>query len=464
MVQNENNTETLPEFIPAPEDCNTPFPLRHIQHAYWSMRDGTNIHEYIELEGRDVDLERLNRSWNKLIKRHEMLRAVILPTGEQQISDQIPSYELQVSDLTGRTADSVHKKLEETRREMSHQAFPPDKWPLFDIRATCFNGRIRLHVSLSLLMLDLPSYERLFREWVQLYQDSEHFTAPPELSFRDYVLAEKKLKHTDLYRRSQAYWSDRLETMPSYPALPMNQNNQNAFVEQPHITRHILQMDPGLWKQIKQRVAKAGLTPVGLALAAFTDILGARSRHPHFTVNLTLADRLPFHPQVNEMIGNFSSMLPFEFDNSSCEPFTVRAERIQRQLDADMAHRYVNGMSLIQELTRRQKIADEMVMMPVGFTSGLGLGPGFGTAEDIFGEDIYGACQRPRVWLEHEFVEVAGVPWIVWMEAEGVFPENMVKKMVDAHHHLLKQLATSESAWAAPDWQRENEKYETQRR
>ncbi len=72
-----------------------PFPLTDIQYSYWVGRQGIlrwgNIatHFYIEIDGA-LDPERLERAWQRMLSRHEMLRAVVLPLGEQQVLEQPP--------------------------------------------------------------------------------------------------------------------------------------------------------------------------------------------------------------------------------------------------------------------------------------------------------------------------------------------------------------------------------------
>ena len=72
----------LPAVVPEPDQRYQPFPLLDLQQAYWVGRSGmftmgnVTSHAYWELESNDLDLERLQLAWPKLIERHDMLRAV----------------------------------------------------------------------------------------------------------------------------------------------------------------------------------------------------------------------------------------------------------------------------------------------------------------------------------------------------------------------------------------------------
>ena len=82
----------LPVISPSPEQRYKPFPLTDIQQAYWLGRQGIfdigNVapHAYLEIDNNDLDLERLNQAWQKLMERHDMLRMRLLPNGQQQVA------------------------------------------------------------------------------------------------------------------------------------------------------------------------------------------------------------------------------------------------------------------------------------------------------------------------------------------------------------------------------------------
>lgn len=436
------DSQALPQIVPAPEQRYEPFPLTDIQQAYWVGRqdafESGNVatHSYSELEGKGLDLVRLNVAWQKLIERHEMLRMVVLPTGEQQILEQVPPYEIELLDLEGADAESVAAHLEAIRAQMSHQVFPTEQWPLFEIRATRFGPQhLRLHLSFDLLIVDLGSLLRLFQEWYQLYNDLSHPLPPLTVSFRDYVLAEKSLEGSDLYERSREYWQSR--TLPPAPELSLANNPRSV---KSRFKRRETLIARETWAQLKRRGTKAGLTPSGIVLAAFAEILTVWSKSPRFTINLTLFNRLPVHPQINEIIGDFTSVTLLAVDNSSSDQFTVRTQRLQEQLWQDLEHRYFSGVRVLRSM--RQQGIDRT--MPIVFTSALGLGD---SGLEQFGEEIYGISQTPQVWLDHQVFEQDGNLVLTWDAVEELFPEGMLDDMFDVYGRFLRQLARSDSAW-----------------
>ncbi|MEA5549546.1 amino acid adenylation domain-containing protein [Anabaena cylindrica UHCC 0172] len=441
----------LSAIVPAPDDCYQSFPLTDIQQAYWLGRSEAfnlgNIaaHGYLELDTKNLDIERFNQAWQQLICRHDMLRVVILPDGQQQILAAVPFYEIEVLDLSGQTSESVTTKLESIRHQMSHEILPADKWPLFKLKATRLNQQdIRLHLSFDGLIADAWSMFVLGEEWYQLYQNPQFLLPPLELRFRDYVLAELALENTPQFQRSQEYWFKRLDTLPPAPELPIAKNPSSII--KPQFKRRTAQLDAEKWQQLKHRGNQVNLTPSAVLLSAFAEILSDWSKNPKFTINLTLFNRLPLHPQVNNLVGDFTSLTLLEVDNSITNKFVNRAQKLQQQLWQDLDHSYISGVRVQRKISRKR--ANYQLMLVV-FTSTLGL-ESLGQNTSVlnqFGEIVYGISQTPQVSLDHQVTEQNGRLVFNWDAVEELFPDGLLDDMFTAYCNLLEQLATKNSAW-----------------
>nr|ACN96039.1 non-ribosomal peptide synthetase module-related protein [Fischerella sp. MV11] len=453
QTENETVVENLPSVVPQLNMRFEPFSLTDIQQAYWVGRMGAfelgnvSTHIYLELLSRGLDLERLNLALQKLIERHDMLRAIILPDGQQQVLEKVPLYQIEILDLSRENEEAIAAGIDRVRQEMSHKVRPANQWPLFEFRVTLLNaGHVRLHVSIDAIILDGYSILTLFKEWSQLYEHPELALPPLEISFRNYIQAEQALRNTELYRRSQDYWFNRLDTLPKAPELPLAQKPH----QQQLFKRRVSELDKTLWQQLNQRAAKAGITASGVLIAAFAEILTVWSKSPDFTINLTLFNRLPLHPQVNNLIGDFTSLNLLEVHNDTNESFSTRATRIQKQLWQDLEHRYVTGVEVLREMSRRQGGA--RVTMPVVFTSALVLGS---LGEDAsvlnhFGDLGYSVSQTPQVWLDHQVINKNGALVLIWDAVEELFPEGLLDEMYESYCNFLKRLATSDQEWIKP--------------
>src|SRR5262249_1296592 len=159
----------LPPIVPDPDRRHEPFPLSDVQQAYWIGRlssfDLGNIasHSYTEIDIPDLQVERFNEALRRVIERHDILRAIVLPDGRQQILATTSASQVAVQDLRGLAPAVAEAALARVREEMSHQMLPLDRPPLFDMRLSLLDGRTRLHLSLDYLVADAWSAQILWR-------------------------------------------------------------------------------------------------------------------------------------------------------------------------------------------------------------------------------------------------------------------------------------------------------------
>ena len=457
----------LPVIVPSPQDRFTPFPLTDIQQAYWVGRSSeielgnVSSHGYSEIDYKGLDLERYERAWQKLIDRHDMLRMIIRPDGLQQVLENTPPFKIKVYDYRGKDEETVSNHLNSIREEMSHQILPTDRWPIFDIRATLLDeGVIRIHSSFDALINDGWSWVVISREFSRFYIEPETSLPPLELLFRDYVMAEIAFRESDIYLKSLAYWRERLKTMAPAPELPFA--TEPAALESPSFERHSYELDAGSWENLKTLAAKTDLTPSIVILSLFADVLALWSKNPRFTINLTLFNRLPLHPQVNDILGDFTTLNLLEVDRSVVDTFADRVRRVQKQLWEDLDHRYVSGVRVLREMARMQGGAPR-ALMPVVFTSTLihtktdqkrkAESTNKTSAEDATtSEFVYSISQTPQVWIDHQVTERDGKLRIIWDSVKGLFPEGMMDDMFNVYCNLLNRIANDESVWQEKTW------------
>ncbi|MEM9447035.1 MAG: amino acid adenylation domain-containing protein [Cyanobacteria bacterium P01_E01_bin.6] len=459
--RNQPSQEKLPTVIPNPDQRYQPFPLTDVQQAYWVGRSGafelSNIstHVYFEVETANLNLERFEQAWQNLIDRHDMLRAIVRPDGQQQILKQVPAYKIRVLDLHGKDPEIVASQLSQLREHLSHQVLPTDQWPLFEIQvAQLDEKKIRLCLSLDILIGDAWSFDIVFGELAELIQNPATFFSPLEFSFRDYVLAELALQDSTVYQRSKDYWLSRIPTLPSAPELPLAKNL--AAVKNPRFVHRTRRLNPEAWVRLKQQTREYNLTPSVLLLAAFAEVLSGWSKSPRFTLNLTLFNRLPLHPQVNQIMGDFTSLTLLAVDHSEQDSFAARSQRIQKQLWDDFDHRYFSGVQVLRELARLQKNPSG-VLMPVVFTSTLindGLSRSTPTEKlssiGRLGDVTYNISQTPQVYLDLQVNEMGGTLFVEMDAVEELFPAGLLDDMFAAYCRFLERLADQDELWHTP--------------
>ncbi|MBF2002107.1 MAG: amino acid adenylation domain-containing protein, partial [Synechococcales cyanobacterium M58_A2018_015] len=443
---------SLPSLTTDPDHRYQPFPLTDIQHAYWIGRNEAfelgNIatHGYREIETVGLTVAQVEQALQQLIARHEMLRVIVQPDGRQRILAEVDPYRIQTIDLRRQHPDSVAAQLAALRQRLSHQVLSTETYPLFDIQAAILDDQtIRFYVSFDVLIGDAWSVQLLGQELMQLLQNPAALLPPLTLSFRDYVLAEQQWRNSATYQQAERYWQQRLPNLPPAPELPLAQNP--AAIAAPQFVRRSGELSPALWQQLQQTAAHLNLTPSSVLLAAFADVLSRWSRQPAFTLNLTLFNRLPLHPEVNRIVGDFTSSLLLGIDPGQSASFAERAQRIQAQLWQDLDHRYVSGVKVLRLLSRRQQRTSG-ALMPVVFTSILHHAfPDASRTQTYQHQVVYSLSQTSQVYFDHQVAEVAGRLVFNWDTIDDLFPPGLLNDMFAAYTHLLEQLAYYPDRW-----------------
>ncbi|MFI1660841.1 amino acid adenylation domain-containing protein, partial [Streptomyces sp. NPDC020472] len=439
-----------------------PFPLTDLQQAYLVGRGdafelgNTSTYFQIEIDLEQVDLERLGASFRAMIERHDMLRAVFTAEGEQRVQREVPAYVIRETDVSHLSEGERKAALTAVHEEMRHQVFDTARWPLFDVRVTRIDDRvIRLHAGFDALVIDGFSTSILFKEWAAHYRGEE--LPELELRYRDYVRQARELESGPEYDRALAYWRDRLDTLPPAPQLPLAV--APSSLEHPVFNHRGATVPKEEWDRFKEHAAAAGVSPSAALCTAYSQVIAEWSATPDFCLNLLYFNRLPLHPQVGDVIGNFSTTLMLEIRDSADDTFATRANDVQARLWSDMEHSQVSGVQVLRELNRARG-ASVRAAAPVVFTSLVN----FAGQQDTErrgvvqylagigenGRQVSSSVRTPQVWLDHQAVEEAGELVLNWDVIEELFPAGCVDAMFAAYQRLLHELCRDPEAWRRP--------------
>ncbi|QKW10458.1 amino acid adenylation domain-containing protein [Streptomyces sp. NA04227] len=446
---------TLPVLVPDPDGRFAPFPLTDLQQAYLLGRAGyfplgdVPACFYAEFEAEDLDLEVLERAWQLVVNRHDMLRTVCTEDGAQQVLAQVPDYRFARADLRGEPAASTEERLAAIRTALTGEVRDPASWPLFDIAVTELDGRrARIHFVVDLLIADGTSLALLLGEWGTLLRDPGAQLPAPQVSFRDYVLALERAEESDAFRAARAYWLARVPSLPPAPELPLAKSPDE--IVRGHLTTHGLALSAERWARLREHALSLGLTPSMVLCWAYAAVLRSRTAGEAFTLNLTVSERVPVHPDIDRVAGEFTSVILLETALDAGEPVKSQIGSLQGQFRTDFAHRAFNGVRVLRELARADAEGGRS-LMPVVFTSALGDDEtSLGRAAQEFGELIHALTRTPQVHLDCQVFELHGELRVNWAVVTELFPEGLIESAFGAFGELLVRLADEPDVWARP--------------
>jgi pyochelin synthetase len=448
-----------------PGNRHEPFPLTDIQAAYLIGRTdayaygGVGCHAYVELEYADLDVDRVTSVWRDLVRRHDMLRAVIHHDGYQQVLPDVPALTVGSDDLTGLPPATAERRVRRTRARLSTREAPTDQWPLFDVHVTRTAERAVLHLAFDMLVVDHASLRLLLAEFRRSY-DGSPLSDAPRITFRDYVLARRALADTDGHARDRAYWTERLDTLPPAPELPLAETWEAAVTDPGEAGRAPASDDAVAFRRLEvllpaadrdrltERAARRGLTVSTALLAAYAETVGAWSRTSRFTLNVPTVDRPALHEDIDRLVGDFTSLELLAVDLDAPAAFAERTRAVGEQLLDDLAHPLFTGSDVLAELSRR---AGAPVLMPVVFTSALGTGA---TSEGVPPEVTYAVTRTPQVWLDCQVMHRGDALSLSWDIREGALAHGVADAMFEAYTALVRSLSAlgeaGEAAWDTP--------------
>lgn len=428
------------------EPGDQPFPLAPIQHALWVGRNsdqelgGVAAHLYVEFDGHGVDPDRLRLAARALSDRHPMLRVQILPDGTQRITDRalVPK----ITDLRHLDAAAADAQLERIREQKSHQILEGE---VLELALTLLpGGRTRVHVDLDMQAADAVSYRNFMADLAVLYQGGRL----PELgyTYRQYRSAFTA-RHPGPTEDDRRWWAERIPELPEPPAPPLVPLAEQANPRRNTRRHHFF--DAAAKESLFAAARRRGVTPAMAVAASYAGVLRRWSTNSHFLLNLPMFGREPYHPDVDKLVGDFTSSLMLDIDLTGTSTAAERAQVVQDALHTTARHSSYSGLSVLRDLTRHR---GTQVLAPFVFTSALGLGDLFaGAVTEQFGAPVWHISQGPQVLLDAQITPFAGGLLLNWDVREDAFRPGVIDAMFAYHLAELNRLAADDGAWDLPD-------------
>ena len=442
--------ETAQPQDPEADTANEPFPLAPMQHAMWVGRaanqqfGGVAGHLYVEFDGGATDPERLRAAATRLALRHPMLRVRFSPDGTQHIApaDECGDFPVTVEDLRQLPDHRVAERLDAIRDAKSHQELDG---AVFELALTLLPGdRSRLHVDLDMQAADAMSYRTLMSDLAALYLGRDL----PELgySYREYrlAIAREEARPQPARDTDRDWWAQRIPRLPDPPMPPTTGTRDSR-----QSTRRWHWLDAATRDALFSRARARGITPAMALAAAFANALARWSATSRFLLNVPLFGRQGMHPDVDLLVGDFTSSLLLDVDLTGAATAAQRAQAVQESMRTAAAHSAYSGLSVLRDLSRHR---GTQVLAPVVFTSALGLGELF--SADVtrqFGSPEWIISQGPQVLLDAQVTEFDGGVLVNWDVRDGVFAPGVIDAMFAHQIDELLRLASGDDVWDAPD-------------
>lgn len=423
-----------------------PFELTNVQQAYYLGRrsefelGNISTHFYTEFKFTNLDIGRLEWSFNYLISRHLALRTVIVDGNKQKHLADYTFYKIKTYELLS------DQELLNIRSELSHKVYNPETYPIFDIVVSKFNDKYILHMSFDLLFIDAKSFGILFSEWTRIYNNQSLVLPSLMINYRDYMLQYERIKISESFKSSEEYWARKLDDYNLNIGLPLIASPSE--IKSPKFARITKIIPNDIWGKLSNKIEKIGVRATTLILAVYGSILSYWTGQNKVCINLTLSHRLPIHQQINDIIGDFTSLELFNYIEDKGMTITQKLKEVHNELWEDIKHNIFDGIDFQRLIRKEKSIPNNHILAPVVLTSILGT-----KRINLFVQDTdtfidksyqginYDTVQTSQLWLDNKAYETKEGFVAEWDYVEQLFDKEVIEAMHNSYCCLIENLA-----------------------
>ena len=344
-------------------------PLTPMQQSYRLGREQNfhgsvnSTHIYFEVE-HSLNIDKAEECFRQLIEKHEALRAFVEEENQCILAKDI-SKNFKIERTSVSEAD-LKKVLDEKRLQAQTEMRDLGKWPLFDITNISTEKRNIAIVDLELMFVDGMSAQGLASEFLMLYHEGKL----PEYDFEsipEYVEWLKSRKDNAKHDSDAEFWHKLEADIPTAPKLPVtaSRNNEANICKR---MQNVFSKDTLRNMEIIAR--KNGVTSSVVLFYLYLKTLARFSESEKFSVNITMLNRPYGVEGMNYIIGDYTSNVIFDFDNTQIAQLPLREalQAIRDRMYERIDHSAYEGVEVIRDLIRQKQIDNENPM-PIVFTS-----------------------------------------------------------------------------------------------
>ncbi len=300
-----------------------PPPLSFAQQRLWfldQLEPGNlfyNIPTVVRLQGR-LDVDRLQRSLQTLVRRHAQLRTTFRNFGGQPVQVTAPAEQafvpLAMDDLTGLPADQREGEALRLAQAEVRQPFQLDGSTANSLlRARLIKLADDDHVAVLTvhhIVADGWSMAILVRELGTLYhalalEETAEPLPPLPIEYTDFAAWQRQWLQGEVLERQLAYWREQLSDSTSLLDLPIDRPRPAVMTWRGATEHFVLPKD--LSERLLALSRQEGATLFMTLLAAYQTLLHRYSGQSDINVGTPIAGR--HYPEVENVVGFFVNTL-----------------------------------------------------------------------------------------------------------------------------------------------------------
>jgi amino acid adenylation domain-containing protein len=320
-----------------------------------------------------ISLEKMARAMERLVERHDALRASFDETGRMMkvtpdMKIPMPVTDLSAPGSSGNGQDTQDERLRKLIAEDTALPFPLPAGPLFRSRMILL-ARDRAAVILTAhhVICDGWSLDVLIHDLCAFY--SEEISGVPSSldpaeSFLDYVQTVTERQRSGDFKRASNYWHNKFAGGFPVLVLPTDRAVTGRREFKAHRTDHAVPST--VVQDLKSLAAKQGCSFFAALLSSLAIFFARVAQQRRFVIALPTAEQ-PVAGQPG-LVGHCVNLLPFAVELREDESVSSFLKRVQADLLAAQEHAIYTMVSLLEDL---RPVAHTRGVSPIstGFTN-----------------------------------------------------------------------------------------------
>ena len=311
---------------------------------------------------------------------------------------------------------------------------------MLDVKVSKKAEQTFVHIGIDCLILDGWSINIFLHQLVAAYNGEPYDVT--DYTFRNYLCEERGwLRDKKYYRDAKRYWEENIEKLPPAPHLPMK--TAITEINNPEFGRKRFELSRKETLALFQRIKSYEMTPSLVLCSAYMMSLSKWSENPDVTLNLTMFNRQPIHPDVNKILGDFTNIALLGYYAREDFNFMEIVESMKMQLWNAIEYRSFNVINLLGRLAEKH---GDAVAAPYVFTSLID-SDAEGTEQtmtNIGFEEIFAQTQTPQVVLDHQLYVRNGKLLLVLDYVKQAFDNEILDRIFADYTSRVKLLANME--------------------
>jgi len=388
--------------------------------------------------------EALEKALQKLVQRHESLRAVFSPDGRFMSIFTKRDIDFSILDYSDLAPERRKESVSEYLNDDAHHIFDLIKGPLFKaglIKTDALEHQLVL--TAHHIICDGWSIGIMLQELGALYSahlENQEANLPRPKSFREFSDAQHLLTTSKEYGEIEQFWLKEYEE--STPQLDLPTDFLRPSARSYKSERLDFPLSSDLLTDLKNTGVKAGSSFVATLLTTFELFIYQRTGQTDFAVGLPAAGQSV--SGMTQLVGHCANLLPLRSSIDTDLSFIEYLKKRKSTLFDAYDHQQLSFGHLLQKLPIARDVS-RIPLVPVVFNMDIGMTDGV-----AFKDLEYELISNPRAYEAFEiFLNASGSEkdlLLEWSYNTSLFKPETIEAMMISFEKLLRELISAPNA------------------